>query len=199
MRAAGRGAWPRGCSRARPRAEGGGGMDQVRRMIRHAQKGSDSDDDSDGPRRRGGTGNARRGWQGCAGEPRQLLYEFGPSALRARDHLVLAQAHAQKQIMNKKALHASLHVSCSHVCVISSNEGGLCDIRKRERGAYSPVYTGASSSGCMFSKHSSGVLTSSLRLLFDQTTSTLFSSLPHGRRRQRTLSSESFRRTRSAC
>jgi hypothetical protein len=26
-----------------------GGMDQVRRMIRHAQKGSDSDDDSDDP------------------------------------------------------------------------------------------------------------------------------------------------------
>ena len=32
-----------------PEGGGGGGTDQVRRMIRHAQKGSDSDDDSDDP------------------------------------------------------------------------------------------------------------------------------------------------------
>ena len=34
---------------------------------------------------------------------------------RARDHLVLAQAHAQNHIVNTTALHASLHAFCSHV------------------------------------------------------------------------------------
>ena len=36
-------------------------------------------------------------------------------ALRARDHLVLAQAHAQQEEVDTATLHASLHAFCSHV------------------------------------------------------------------------------------